>query len=203
MTYINFEMRYKEIDRAREIFERFVICHPEIKNWVKFARFEQRHGFINSARAIYERAIEFFGDEYMDENLFIAFAQFEESQKEHERARGIYKYALEKMPKDKTAELYKNYTIHEKKFGEKVGIENVIMRKRKLQYEEEVTEDPMNYDAWFDYVRLVETEGDQDVIRETYERAIANVPPSKVRIVLQFHETFNIIVRQFPEIFNI
>ena len=60
MTYINFEMRYKEIDRAREIFERFVICHPEIKNWVKFARFEQRHGFINSARAIYERAIEFF-----------------------------------------------------------------------------------------------------------------------------------------------
>ena len=179
LTYINFEMRYKEIDRAREIFERFVICHPEIKNWVKFARFEQRHGFINSARAIYERAIEFFGDEYMDEYLFIAFAQFEESQKEHERARGIYKYALEKMPKDKTAELYKSYTIHEKKFGEKVGIENVIMKKRKLQYEEEVTEDPMNYDAWFDYVRLVETEGDQDVIRETYERAIANVPPSK------------------------
>ena len=179
LTYINFEMRYKEIDRARELFERFVMCHPDVKNWIKFAKFEQRHGFINSARAIYERAIEFFGDEYMDEKLFIAFAQFEETQKEHERARGIYKYALDKMPKDKTAELYKAYTIHEKKFGEKVGIENVIMKKRKVQYEEEVTEDPMNYDAWFDYVRLVETEGDQEIIRETYERAIANVPPSK------------------------
>ena len=39
-------------------------------------------------------------------------------------------------------------------------------------------ENPMNYDAWFDYVRLVETEGNVDIIRETYERAISNVPPS-------------------------
>ena len=179
LTYINFEMRYKEIDRAREIFERFVYVHPEVKNWLKFAKFEQRHGFINSSRAIYERAIEFFGEEYMDENLFIGFAQFEESQKEHERARVIYKYALDKMPKEKCAELYKAYTIHEKKFGEKVGIENVIMKKRKLQYEEEITEDPMNYDAWFDLIRLVENEGEVDTIRETYERAIANIPPSK------------------------
>ena len=179
LTYINFEMRYKEIDRAREIFERFVYVHPEVRNWIKFAKFEQRHGFINSSRKIYERAIEFFGEEYMDETLFIGFAQFEESQKEHERARVIYKYALDKMPKDKCADLYKAYTIHEKKFGEKVGIENVIMKKRRLQYEEEITEDPMNYDAWFDLIRLVENEGEVDTIRETYERAIANIPPSK------------------------
>ena len=39
---------------------------------------------------------------------------------------------------------------------------------------------PNNYDAWFDYLRLVESEGNLDVIRETYERAIANVPPTKV-----------------------
>ena len=179
LTYINFEMRYKEVDRSREIFERFVYVHPDVKNWIKFAKFEQRHGFINSARSVYERAIEFFGDEYMDEKLFIGFAQFEESQKEHERARGIYKYALDKMTKEKCAELYKAYTIHEKKFGEKVGIENVILKKRKLQYEEEITEDPMNYDAWFDFIRLVESEGEVEEIRETYERAIANIPPSK------------------------
>ena len=42
------------------------------------------------------------------------------------------------MPKEKTADLYKAYTIHEKKFGEKVGIESVIMKKRRLQYEEEI-----------------------------------------------------------------
>ena len=37
----------------------------------------------------------------------------------------------------------------------------------------------MNYDAWFDYIRLVESEGIKNDIREIYERAIANVPPSK------------------------
>lgn len=38
-------------------------------------------------------------------------------------------------------------------------------------------ENPHNYDAWFDYVRLCESEGDIDKTREVYERAIANVPP--------------------------
>ena len=56
----------------------------------------------------------------------------------------------------------------------------MIVSKRKYQYEQEVKENPSNYDAWFDYLRLVESEGDIDVIRETYERAIANVPPTKV-----------------------
>ena len=36
----------------------------------------------------------------------------------------------------------------------------------------------MNYDAWFDYLRLMETECDStDEIRDCYEKAIANVPP--------------------------
>lgn len=179
LTYIKFELRYKELDRARQIYERFVFVHPDIKNWIRFARFEESHGFINSSRLIYERAVEFFGEEHMDEKLFIAFAKFEENQKEHDRARVIYKYALDQMDKEKCAELFKAYTIHEKKFGERLGIENVILSKRKYQYEEEVKENPMNYDAWFDFIRLVESEGNVDVIRETYERAIANVPPSK------------------------
>ena len=38
----------------------------------------------------------------------------------------------------------------------------------------------MNYDAWFDYLRLLEADGNMEQIRETYERAIANIPPSKV-----------------------
>ena len=177
-TFINFELRYKELDRARQIFERFVMVHPDVKNWIRYASFEQRHGFINSARSIYERAVEFFGDEYLSEELFIKFAAFEENQKEHERARAIYKYALDRIPKDQCVKIYTAYTIHEKKFGERAGIESVISKKRKLQYEDEVHSNPTNYDAWFDFIRLVENEGKVDEIRETYERAVANVPPS-------------------------
>ncbi|XP_078038199.1 pre-mRNA splicing factor crn [Augochlora pura] len=178
-TYIKFELRYKEIQRARQIYERFVMVHPDVKHWIKYARFEESHGFINGARGVYERAINFYGDESLDEKLFIAFAKFEEGQREHDRARVIYKYALDHIPKEKTQEIYKAYTIHEKKYGDRSGIEDVIVSKRKYQYEQEVKENPSNYDAWFDYLRLVESEGNADVIRETYERAIANVPPTK------------------------
>lgn len=178
-TYINFELRYKEIDRAREIYERFVMVHPEVKHWIKYARFEENHGFISSARNIYERAVHFYGDEDIEEHLYIAFARFEENQKEHDRARTIYKYALDHLPKERAKELYKAYTIHEKKFGDRSGIEDVIVSKRKFQYEQEVLENPTNYDAWFDLLRLVENEGNLETIRETYEKAISNVPPSK------------------------
>ncbi|CAH2011742.1 unnamed protein product [Acanthoscelides obtectus] len=180
-TYINFELRHKEIDRAREIYERFVMVHPDVKHWIKYARFEENHGFINSARQIYERAVQFFGDDHLDEKLYIAFAKFEENQKEHDRSRVIYKYALDHIPKDQAKELYKAYTIHEKKYGDRTGIEEVIVSKRKFQYEQEIQQNPTNYDAWFDYIRLVEGEGDIDATRETYERAIANVPPAKVK----------------------
>lgn len=177
-TYVNFELRYKEIDRAREVYERFVYVHPDVKNWIKFARFEESHGFIHGSRRVFERAVEFFGDEYIEERLFIAFARFEEGQKEHDRARIIYKYALDHLPKERTQELFKAYTIHEKKYGDRAGIEDVIVSKRKYQYEQEVAANPTNYDAWFDYLRLIEAEGERDQIRETYERAISNVPPA-------------------------
>lgn len=38
-SYINFELRYKELDRARSIYERFCLVHPEIKNWIKLVLF--------------------------------------------------------------------------------------------------------------------------------------------------------------------
>ena len=59
-----------------------VIVHPEVKNWIKYAKFEERNNYVNSARRIYERAVEFFGDDNVDEKLLISFAKFEEQQKE-------------------------------------------------------------------------------------------------------------------------
>ncbi|KAF7255447.1 hypothetical protein EG68_07388 [Paragonimus skrjabini miyazakii] len=224
-AYINFELRYKELDQARLIYERYIlfisrrfiklvfiarlnyisprlcvpfwrlvcslyitailnICalvlvHPEPKNWVKYAKFEERNGFVNSCRQIFERAVEFFGTDNPQARLLIDFARFEERQKEHERSRIIYKYALDNLPKEECQEIYKAYTLHEKKYGDRLAIEDVILSKRKFQYEEEVQGNPHNYDVWFDYVRLMEEEGSVEQTREVYERAVANVPPIK------------------------
>lgn len=179
LTYIKFELRYKELDRARDIYERFVYVHPEAKNWIKYARFEETHGYINSCRRVYERAIEFYGDDHMDESLFISFSKFEEGQKEHERAKTIYKYALDHMPKEQCANLYNEYTRHEKKYGDRSSIDDVITSKRRFQYEEALKINNLDYDTWFDYVRMLEADGNMDLIRETYERAIACIPPVK------------------------
>lgn len=176
-TYIKFELRYKEIDRAREIHERLVQVHPLPKNWIRYAKFEEQHHNIENAREVYERAIHFYGDEYLDEKLYLTFARFEENQKEHDRARAIFKYALDKLPKDKSEEIYKYYTIHEKKYGDRTGIESIITNKRKLKYEEDLKENILDYDTWFDYIRLLEGEGDVEVIRDAYEKAIAQIPP--------------------------
>jgi len=45
-----------------------------------------------------------------------------------------------------------------------------------------VASDPTNYDVWFNYIRLEEQYGDSDKVRDIYERAIANLPPSSEKI---------------------
>ncbi|MFQ6632829.1 hypothetical protein Gotur_011246 [Gossypium turneri] len=111
-----------------------------------------KNGEIVRARNVYERAVEKLADEEDAEQLFVAFAEFEERCKETERAR---------------------------QYGDKEGIEDAIVGKRRFQYEDEVRKNPLNYDAWFDYIRLEENVGNKGRIREVYERAIANVPPAE------------------------
>lgn len=106
-------------------------------------------------------------------------SRYEAKQKEYERARVIYKYALDRLPRSKSQILHKSYTTFEKQFGERAGVEDVILSKRRVQYEEIIRENPKNYDTWFDYARLEETLGDPQRVRDVYERAIANVPPTK------------------------
>lgn len=178
-TFINFEIRYKEIDRARSIYQRFLHVHGhDFRNWVRYARFEERNGSIDNARAVFEQMLEFFGEDQMNEQMLVAFAHFEERQKEFERARIIYQYGLDRIPKERSGELFKSLTVHEKKFGERLRIESVILSKRKHQYEEQIKENPLHYDVWIDYTRLlINEEQERADVEECFERAIANVPP--------------------------
>lgn len=179
-AFIKFELRAGEIDRAREIYKRFVISHRNAKTWLKYAKFEEKQGEVARAREVYQQAFEVLEDEvYNMTELFLSFAQFEERQKEYERARTIYKYALDRIPKDKAREVFSKFIQFEKQHGDRESIEHIIIGKRRFQYEELLAEDSTNYDVWFDYIRLEESNGDQERIREIYERAIAtsNMPP--------------------------
>lgn len=42
----------------------------------------------------------------------------------------------------------------------------MVLSKRRFTYEQEIAENPLNYDAWFDYIKLEESTGNHDRIRE-------------------------------------
>ncbi|GAY45064.1 hypothetical protein CUMW_086630, partial [Citrus unshiu] len=154
------------------------------KAWINFADFEMKMGEVDRARNVYERAVEIFlADDHDEaEQLFVAFAKFEEmgcNCKETDRARCIYKFALDRIPKGRAEDLYRKFLAFEKQYGDREGIEDAIAGKMRLQYEDGVRKNPMNYDTWFDYIRLEERVGNQERVREVYERAIANVPPAE------------------------
>lgn len=51
------------------------------------------------------------------------------------------------------------------------------MSERRFQYEAEVKANPQNYDSWFDYIRLEESAGDFDKVREPDDLRIPSADP--------------------------
>ena len=72
-------------------------------------------------------------------NSTVNFSKFEERQREYERARVIYKYALDSLPKEQQAEIFKNFSQFEKRFGSRASVEDVVWSKRRAKYEDKLT----------------------------------------------------------------
>ncbi|KAL0579010.1 NineTeen Complex (NTC) component [Marasmius crinis-equi] len=195
-AYIKMEERYGELDRASAVYERWVAIRPEPRVWVKWGKFEEDRQKLEKAREVFQTALEFYGDDEQQiekaQAVFSAFAKMETRLKEYERARVIYKFALERIPRSKSAGLYASYTKFEKQHGNRTSLESTVLGKRRIQYEEELSHDRRNYDVWFDYARLEEgayrdvkdegaTADEEEAaagrVREVYEQAVAQVPP--------------------------
>ncbi|KIK68727.1 hypothetical protein GYMLUDRAFT_190062 [Collybiopsis luxurians FD-317 M1] len=195
-AYIKMEERYQEHDRASAIYERWIGVRPEPRNWVKWAKFEEERMRTDKAREVFQAALDFFGDDEEQvekaQAVFGAFARMEVRCKEIERARVIYKFALSRIPRSKSASLYAAYTKFEKQHGTRTTLESTVLGKRRIQYEDELSHDGRNYDVWFDFARLEEgayrdlrSDGSEEEeleksigrVREVYERAVAQVPP--------------------------
>ncbi|KAJ2342613.1 Crooked neck-like protein 1, partial [Coemansia sp. RSA 2618] len=176
-AFVRFERRYREPANARAVFERLVCVHPEPRSWLRWAQFEEELGDADRVRAVFGRAIDRLGEEFMDQQIFVAFAKFEVRMREHERARAIYRYALSRLAGDRASVLHAQYAVFEKQFGDSAGIEAVVVRKRRAQYEAAVGGDAGDCDAWLDYARLEEGAGDSARVRGVYERAVAAAAP--------------------------
>jgi crooked neck len=109
---------------------------------------------------------------------YIKFSKFEIRCHEISRARVIFKAGISSLKTNKD-NLQSEYATFEKQYGNKDTIDDVIISKRKEQYEQLLEESPFNYDIWFDYLKMLEQEGNESSVIEAYEKAVKNVPPSK------------------------
>ncbi|CRG98108.1 CGI-201 protein, short form, putative [Plasmodium gallinaceum] len=183
LCYINFEERCKEINKCREIFEKLIVKIPKLECFYKFIKFEKKYKNIERARACFEKCIELLPSSFIDENFYIYFCHFEEENNEYERCRKIYIEALKRLPKNKSTLLYKNFLQFQKKYANKDELDQTLLLKERIYYEDELKKTPNDYDIWFNYIKLEESninvinkEKSLIRIRELYERAISVIP---------------------------
>lgn len=193
-SYIKFETRYKQWNSIRIIYAKLLQVHPSVSNWIRWAEFEESRLAITEARAIFERSLDVLEESPdIEPKLFISFAKFEVRQKEIDRARAIFLLGMERFPPHLAPALQHSYAQFEREWGDSTAaIDLVILQKRRAQYSTISESEPHNYDNWFDWIRLEEEllnvdysnkseiigNSNFDDIRDVFERAIAQVPPS-------------------------
>lgn len=176
--YVNFEKRYEEFDNVRKIYNKYILIHPEIETWLKWIKFEKEFGNLNSIREVYTIGIDKLG--LKSEELIVSFASWEALQNEFERSRSIFRFGLIKFPN--SVKINNELINFEKKYGNKDGIEDSIIIKRKQNYELDLQKDPSDYDTWWSYLNLLDQDKSSiEFKRQAYEDSIKNVPNSKTK----------------------
>ncbi|KAL9167668.1 hypothetical protein ABFS82_05G112800 [Erythranthe guttata] len=172
--YIHMEFMLGNYAGARQIYDRWMNWSPDQEAWLSYIKFELRFNEIERARSIFER----FVDCHPNVGAWIRFVKFEMKYGDIARARNCYERAVDKFEGD--VEVAKDlFALDHKFIAFDKGFGDAIYEKRRLEYEDGLRKNPLNYDLWFDYIRLVEEiGGDKQTMEDLYERAIANVPPS-------------------------
>ncbi|OEH75929.1 crooked neck family 1 protein isoform 2 [Cyclospora cayetanensis] len=174
LKYIEMEAKNKFVMSCRNLY---LSNRPAQESFLRFCKFEERHKNVPRARAGFEKAIELLPEDMLDEHFYMKFAAFEERHHEQARAKAIYEAALQRVPRGKAEELYNKYVAFQKQFGDREGLEETVLSKRRFVYEEALHKNKCNYDGWIDYIRLEESTGNIERTRNVYERAVANTPP--------------------------
>ena len=168
--YLRFEERSKEFDRARVIYK-FALENTAKEENVRelnkeFIAFEKRHGnrygtffILNILRFILSSVIFLLGKLIYYLFMFVCLSSFL-----------LTLASLCHLPLTPFLSLSHSF-LHMDNFlyfsiNWRQGIEDAIVSRRREEYEEKVKLNPYDYDAWFDYLRLEETEGlDHDKTR--------------------------------------
>jgi len=162
LAYARFEERQARppgaAGRARGVYERLLACRPSLANFLRLAKWEER---ANGQRALARRALERAAVELdaaeLDDSYFAHFAAFEARCGEDARARTVLEFGLAQLADPgQRARLQTALATLQRQRGDRAGVEDVVLAKRREAYEEAVSTSPLNFDAWLDLAKLEE-----------------------------------------------
>lgn len=179
LQFVKFEERCGETGRARSVFERYIQQAQSVLCFTRYCKFEERNKEFEKARAGYETCVQLVDASDLNEDIFIKYAQFEVRRGDFEKANRVYKLGLLKLGPERSRELYAAYVLHTKQTGSRDEIEQLLIDKRRAHYERLLAEEPENWDACFNYIRMEEEAGEVERVRELYERSLGKVPSKK------------------------
>lgn len=107
--YIELEMRLREFDRVRTLYEKFLTYDPSLSSaWIQWTQVESAVEDFERVRAIFELAVQQSLD--MPEIVWKAYIDFETGEGEREKARELYERLLERTSHVK---VYISYALME------------------------------------------------------------------------------------------
>lgn len=182
-SFVEFEIRQLQFDNVRQIYSRYVKVHPVADTWLKWTAFETIYGSVDSVRQVYSMGLDITTSFNITDDvhinsiikLAISFARWEVKKEEFERARAIITVAIDKWPnmdslKDELVNL-------EKQIGNIENVEVSIMYKRRRRYEDILKSDVYNYDIWWMYLDMIQSNFISESLT-TFENCITLNKPS-------------------------
>lgn len=123
-------------------------------------------------------ALKLLADHEDSVQLFMAYAELEELSNKREEVIKIYKRAVNPIQKhSKLAPFHDMFKKLMKKYGDTQTSDEASLVMEKMDFEDKVSLNPLDYDSWSDYITLEEERiGTFHTTRELYKRAISNAP---------------------------
>ncbi|RKP29970.1 protein prenylyltransferase [Metschnikowia bicuspidata] len=193
-AYASFEERYNENEKVKSIYNRYVATFNDAKAWYKWALFEiglaltdpERIAFV---RGVFEAGIDsLLKSKKVHEDshtctLIGRWIEWEASVGETERSQAIFSRVLEEdhLLKEQKIQLVREVKMKEQLAGTNVGETGSIL-KRKLQYEQNTTRDPHDYDSWWELANLEEQSQLSDAAVKVLKKAVATKPIEQTKL---------------------
>lgn len=190
-AYASFEERYNEVTNARDIYKRYVVEYNDAEAWNKWTSFElnllqEEPKQVALIRGLFEAGANSLIVKLKNSKdpeictFFKSWIQWEKSLGEANRSRAIYSRLLEGsyLLKELKMNLVRESTLVNEYDSKRIDVDELKTRRR-LQYEQNIAQDPCDYDSWW---ALAKSE-DSNASIKVLQRAVTNKPYDSTKLI--------------------